>query len=85
LKAHTEANCSSLSGCSAQHLLLPKAYTGEGKQIEEDRFDRWLEQFEERAKIAGWSVAQRLNQLKMLLEKTALRVFSMLPDTDHST
>lgn len=62
-----------------------KPYTGEGKQIEEDHFDRWLQQFKEGAKIAGWSVAQQLHQLKLLLGKTALRVFRVLPDTDRSS
>lgn len=33
-------------------------------------FDRWVEQFEERAKLTGWSHPQRLYQLKLLLEKT---------------
>ena len=85
LKAHTEAIAAQTQAATAQHLPPLKPYTGEGKQIEEDGVDRWLEQFEERAKIFGWSAVQQLHQLKMLLEKTALRVFRMLPDADHSS
>ena len=36
-------------------------------------------------KIAGWSEAQQLHQLKLLLEKTALLVFQMLPDEDRTS
>jgi len=74
LKAHTEAIVAQMQTAAAQHLPPLKLYTGERKQIEEHRFDRWLEQFEERAMVAGWSEAQQLHQLKLLLEKTALSV-----------
>ena len=58
LKAHTEAIAAQTQAAAAQHLPPLKPYSGEGKQIEDDGLDRWLEQFEERAKIAGWSAAQ---------------------------
>ena len=83
LQAHTEAIAAQTQATAAQHLPPLKPYRGEGKQVEEDGFGRWLEQFEERAKIAGWSQAQQLHQLKLLLEKTALRVFQMLPIEDQ--
>lgn len=35
---------------SAQSLLLIPTYSGEGEQIIEDSFERWIDQFEERAK-----------------------------------
>ncbi len=49
--------------------------------MEEEGFERWIEQ---RAKVAGWSTEQKLHQIKLLLEKTALRVLRTLPDTDQS-
>ena len=75
LKAHTEAIAAQTQATAAQHLPPLKAYTGEGKQVEEDGFERWIEQFEERAKIVSWSTEQQLHQLKLLLENTALRVY----------
>ena len=45
-------------------------------------FDRWIEQFEERDRIAGWNNDQQLHQLKLLLDKMALNVFRMLPDCE---
>ena len=84
LKAHTEAIAAQTQATAAQHLPPLKAFTGEGKQVEEDGFERWIEQFEERAKVAGWSIEQQLHQLKLLLEKTALRVLRALPDTDQN-
>ena len=85
LMAHTEAIAAQTQATAAQHLPPLKPYTGEGKQVEEDGCERWIEQFEERAKIAGWNTAQQLHQLKLLLEKTALRVFRMLPDVDRNS
>lgn len=38
---------------------------------------------EERADFAGWSSAQQLHQLKLLLEKTALKAFWMFPEADR--
>ena len=84
LEAHTEAIAAQTQATAAQHLPPLKAFTGEGKQMEEDGFERWIEQFEERAKVAGWSTEQKLHQIKLLLEKTALRVLRALPDTDQS-
>ena len=84
LKAHTEAIAAQTQATAAQHLPPLKAYTGEGKQVEEDGFERWIEQFEERAKIASWSTEQQLHQLKLLLENTALRVYRALPPADQN-
>ena len=47
---------------------------------EEDGFERWLEAFEERAQLAGWSSEHKLYQLKLHLEDTALQVFRMIPE-----
>ena len=67
LKAHTEAIAAQTQATAAQHLPPLKSYTGKGKQVEEDGFDHWIEQFEERARIAGWNNDQQLHQLKLLL------------------
>lgn len=79
LKAHTEAIAAQTQATAAQHLPPIKPYAGEGKQAEEDAFDSGLEQ------IAGWSAKQQVHQLKLLLEKTALRIFQALPDTDRGS
>ena len=55
-------------------------FTGEGQLTDADSCERWLENFEERAKLVGWSVAQQLN---LLLEKTALYAFRMFPEEDR--
>ena len=60
-------------------------FTGEGKITEEDSFEWWLEHFEERAGLAGWSEAQKLHQLKLLLEKTALNAFRVFAKEDKET
>ena len=46
--------------------------------------DRWVEQFEERARVAGWNDAQKLFQLKAHLEKTAEHTVPMLPEEKTS-
>ena len=47
------------SSMSAQSLPPLKHYSGEGVQSLEDGFDRFIEQFEERARIVGWSEEHR--------------------------
>ena len=51
-------------------------------QAGHDAFDHWFKCFEERNKLAGWSSERKLCQLKLLLDKTADRVFHMLSETD---
>jgi hypothetical protein len=53
----------------AQSFPPLPAFTGES---EEENFERWLESFEDRAKVAGWSPEQSLYLLKCHLSKTAL-------------
>ena len=65
---------------AVQNLPPLKRFSGESPDLEEDSFDRWLEIFEERARMARWSEEQKLYQLKMHLERTALQVFRMLPE-----
>ena len=42
LKTYTKAIAAQTQETAAQHLPPLKPYTGEGKQIEEDGFDRWI-------------------------------------------
>ena len=58
-----------------------KHYSGEGVQSLEDGFDRFIEQFEERARIVGWSEEHRKYHLKMLLDKAAFQTYRLLPDS----
>ena len=66
---------------SAQALPPVPYFSGEGNQSGKDSFDRWLEQFEERAKLVGWSEEHKRYHLKMLLDKTAFQAHRLLPDT----
>ena len=59
-------------------------FSGEVFNTEEGSFDRWIEGFEERAKITGWSEEQCLFQLKAHLEKTAQHAVRMLPTKENS-
>ena len=68
---------------------LPKQeqchFSGEGIQSGEDGFDRWLEQFEERAKLVGWSGDHKKYQLKMLLDRNAFQAYRLLPESVNSS
>ena len=83
LKTQTEAIQAQTQVAAAQHLPPLKSFTGEDMQEEEGTFDRWLELFEERAKLTCWGPAQRLHHLKLLLEKTALKAFRTFEVTDR--
>lgn len=65
---------------SAQSLPPIPTYSGEGEQALEDGFERWIEQFEERARLAEWSEDLRRYYLKMRLSKTAFQTYRLLPD-----
>lgn len=67
-----------------QTLPALSCFTGEGVDISDDGFDKWLEKFQERAKFAGWTENDQLYHFKLLLEKTALETFRMLPDSEKS-
>ena len=57
-------------------------FTGEGEDVVEDHFDKWVE---ERAKFAGWGPEDQLYHLKIHLDKTALEIFRNLPDSSKTT
>ena len=83
LQAQTDALTAQTRAAAAHHLPPLKPFTGEGQQSRDDSFDQWLERFEERACLVGWSKSQQLHQLKLLLEETALRAFRMFPEADR--
>ena len=65
---------------SAQSLPPMPHYSGEGIQSSEEGFDRWIDQFEERAKLVGWSEDHKRYNLKMLLDKSAFQTYCLLAD-----
>ena len=65
----------------AAHSVPPlRKFSGESIKTDEGSVDRWSEQFEERAHVAGWSEEQKLFPLKAHLEKIAEHTFPMLPE-----
>ena len=60
---------------SAQTLPPMPHFSGEGNQSGEDSFEHWLEQFEERAKLVGWSEDHKKYHLN------AFQAYRLLPDT----
>ena len=55
VKTQTDMLRAQTRAMSAQTLPPMTHFSGEGLQSGEDGFDRWLEQFEECAKLVGWS------------------------------
>ena len=80
LQAQTQMLAAQAQAVTAQGFPPLKRFSGENTSTDDDSFERWLEQLEERARIASWSADQQLYQLKMHLEGTALQVFRMPPD-----
>ena len=44
-----------------------------------DSFEKWLEQFEERAKLVGWSGDHRRYHLALHLDSSAYQTYKLLP------
>ena len=82
LQAQAEAMTAQAKAVALQGLPSLPPFTGEGNDAIEDGFDKWIRKFRERAKVAGWSVADQLYQLELHLDKTAIDVFHMLPDSE---
>ena len=81
VKTQTDMMVAQTKAMSAQSLPPMPHFTGEGSQSGEDSFDRWLEQFEERSKLVGWSEEHKRYHLKMSLDKTAFQTYRLLPKT----
>ena len=69
-----------LFAAQVQAATLPPLTNFEGQNAadDDDGFERWLEKFEERAKLAKWTDEVKLCQLKLHLVKTADQVFRAL-------
>ena len=84
LQAQTDTMAAQAKAVAVQGLPPLPRFTCEGPYLSHDGFDRWMERFCERANFAGWSESDQLYHLKRLLDKTALEVFRMLPDSEKS-
>ena len=78
IQAYTDMMAAQTKAMAAQSLPPLVHCSGEGSLVGEESFDRWLEHFEERAAVAGWSEDQKKYRLKMHLDKTAFQTFCML-------
>ena len=67
---------------AVQNLPSLSCYTGEGSDVVDDGYDKWVQKFRERAKFASWSAEDQLCLFKLHLNKTAMAVFRMLPDVE---
>jgi len=74
LQAQTEAIAAQVRAAAVQHLPQLPVYTGEGREIADDGFDRWVEILKKCSHICSWTP-----------EKTAAEVFRMLPETERDT
>ena len=70
---------------AAQSLPPLPHFSGEGNLVGEDSFERWVEHFEERAAVAGWTGEEKKYQLKMHLDKTAFQTYCNLPKETQGT
>ena len=70
---------------AAQTVPPLRKFSGECINTNEGSIERWVEQFEERAKVAGSNEGQKLFQLKAHLEKTAEHTVRMLPEEEKSS
>ena len=60
-------------------------FKGQNAADDDDGFERWLEKFEERAKLAKWTDEAKLCQLKLHLVDTADQVFRALNSEQKSS
>ena len=85
LQAQAEAMAAHARATAAHQLPALPLYTGEGRHTADDAFERWIERFRERAKVAGWTSEQQLYHLKVHLDQTASDVFRMIPEAERDT
>ena len=81
VKTQTDIMVAQTQAMSAQSLPPIPHFSGEGNQSGEESFDRWLEQFEERSKLAGWTEEHKRYHLKMSLDRSAFQTYRLLPKT----
>ena len=56
LQAQTEIMTTQAKAAALQTLPTLSSFTGEGADVSDDSFDKWLEKFQESAKFAGRDV-----------------------------
>lgn len=77
---------SQLLAAQVQAATLPPLVCFDGHSDDDDtEFLRWLERFEERARLAKWTEETKLCQLRLHLTKLAEQVFQMLPKEKKSS
>ena len=75
-----------LLAAQVQAATLPPLVCFDGHSDGDDtEFLRWLERFEERARLAKWTEETKLCQLRLHLTKLAEQVFQMLPKEKKSS
>ena len=79
IQAQTDMMAAQTRVMAAQSLPPLPHFSGEGNLVGEDSFERWVEHFEERAMVAGWTGEERKYRLKMHLDKTAFQTYCNLP------
>jgi len=62
LQAQTDMLSAQAQAVAVQGLPSMAKFSGENMDPEEDGFERWLETFEERARLAGWSPQHKFYQ-----------------------
>ena len=85
LEAQRQMMEAQVQAMAAQSVPPLRKFCGENINTDKGSIDRWLEQFAERARVAGWSEEQKLFQLKAHLEKTAEHTVRMLPEEEKSS
>ena len=77
---------SQILAAQVQAASLPPLKCFDGNLEGDDaEFERWMERFEERARLAKWTEETKLCQLKLHLTKLADQVFQMFPKEDQSS
>ena len=79
VQTQTEMVAAQTRAMSAQSLPPMAHYSGEGSQSCDDSFEKWLEQFEECAKLVGWSEDHRRYHLALHLDGSAYQTYKLLP------
>ena len=85
IQAQTKMMQAQANAVAVQSFPPLPMFTGEDTDSDEKRFDKWLERFEERAVLAGWTDEQWFHQFKFHLSQSALHVFHLLPASERGS
>ena len=84
LEAQRLMMAAQVQAMAVQSVPPLRKFSGDDIDSDEGSIDRWIEQFEERAKVMGWNNEQKLFQLKAHLEKTAEHAVRMLSEVEKT-